>query len=217
MKERIPAKERSVPLWAFRLMAEREPDDTCGVIPTFYVRLLVEDLEREAKWARERETDLPARLVGEERFGERTRRQAMTDAYEWAAKRGPSELRGCTQRYSASSRGAEAGVNTFVLDHLHLVRAVARELRLDLTPCPTASVDRDDYLTAGAEALVRAGGTWRPDAGSPFVAYAWAAIGWAMRAEQSRMRWRRQGERRPDRPAGSAHHWTTQRPVTRSG
>ncbi len=87
MNERIPAKERSVPLWAFRLMAEREPDDTCGVIPTFYVRLLVEDLEREAKWARERETDLPARLVGEERFGERTRRQAMTNAYEWAAKR----------------------------------------------------------------------------------------------------------------------------------
>jgi len=96
-------------------------------------------------------------------------------------------------------------VNTLVLDHLHLVRAVARELRLDLTPCPTASVDRDDYLAAGAEALVRAGGTWRPDAGSPFAAYAWAAITWAMRYERRNLRWRRQGER----PAGPPSRLST--------
>ncbi len=96
-------------------------------------------------------------------------------------------------------------MNTLVLDHLHLVRAVARELRLDLTPCPTASVDRDDYLAAGAEALVRAGGTWRPDAGSPFAAYAWAAITWAMRYERRNLRWRRQGER----PAGPPSRLST--------
>ena len=76
----------------------------------------------------------------------------------------------------------------------------------------TAAVDRDDYLRAGAEALVRAARTWRPDAGSPFVPYAWAAVGRAMRAEQSRMRWRRQADRRPDRtPTWWRYGWPSSR------
>ncbi len=105
-------------------------------------------------------------------------------------------------------------MNTLVLDHLHLVRAVARQVcsRYDVARWPAAPVDRDDYLAAGAEALVRAARTWRPDRGSPFVPYAWAAIGWAMRAEQSRMRWRRQADRRPDRtPTWWRYGWPSSR------
>jgi len=69
----------------------------------------------------------------------------------------------------APSAGPDpAARDALVLDHLHLVRAVARHLRLDVARWPAAPVDRDDYLAAGAEALVRAGGTWRPDRGCPF-------------------------------------------------
>jgi hypothetical protein len=85
-EKRTPAQERSVPLWAFRLMAERDPDDQLGVIPTFYMRLLVEQFEREAKWAREAEREeLPPRLTDQERYVELTRRRALTDAREQAA------------------------------------------------------------------------------------------------------------------------------------
>jgi len=86
-----------------------------------------------------------------------------------------------------------------VLEHLHLVPAIARRLGLDHQRVPAAPLDWDDYLAAGAEALVRAAGTWQPHRGSPFVPYAWAAIAWAMRAEQRRMRWRNQARRRDDR------------------
>ena len=99
---------------------------------------------------------------------------------------------------TAAARPDPAASDALVLEYLRLVPAVARHLRLDRWP-QVAAVDRDDYLAAGAEALVRAARTWQPDAGSPFVPYAWAAIGWAMRAEQSRMRWRRQGRPRPGR------------------
>jgi RNA polymerase sigma factor FliA len=85
------------------------------------------------------------------------------------------------------------------IEHLHLVPAVARQLRLDRTRRPAAPVDLDDYLAAGAEALLRAARTWDATAGSPFVPYAWTAIGWAMRAEQRGMRWHRQAYRRAAR------------------
>jgi RNA polymerase sigma factor (sigma-70 family) len=93
---------------------------------------------------------------------------------------------------------AAAGRDTLVLEHLHLVPAVARRLHLDRTRRPAAPVDRDDYLAAGAEALVRAASTWRP-ARAAFETHAWTAIAGAMRNQQTAMRWRRQGCAREDR------------------
>jgi RNA polymerase sigma factor (sigma-70 family) len=82
--------------------------------------------------------------------------------------------------------------DALVLEYLHLVPAVARHLHLDRARRPAAPVDRDDYLAAGREALVRAAMTWRPG-GAAFETYAWTAISWAMRAEQRTMRWQQQG------------------------
>jgi RNA polymerase sigma factor (sigma-70 family) len=95
--------------------------------------------------------------------------------------------------------------DALVLEHLHLVQAVARHLHLDRTRRPAAPVDRDDYLAAGAEALVRAASTWEAGVGAKFETYAWTAIGWAMQAEQRAMRWRRQGEIRVGRTVISLH------------
>ncbi len=94
--------------------------------------------------------------------------------------------------------------DALVLEHLHLVPAVARRLGVACWDDLVAA-DRDDYLAAGAEALVRAARTWQPDAGSPFAPYAWAAIAWAMRYEQCWMRWRHQGRARPGRVLLSLH------------
>jgi RNA polymerase sigma factor (sigma-70 family) len=91
------------------------------------------------------------------------------------------------------------------LQHLHLVPAVAHKLGLDRTRRPAAPVDHDDYLAAGAEALVRATQAWQPDGGSPLVPYIWAAISWAMRAEQRQASWRRQADPRGDRRLVSLH------------
>jgi hypothetical protein len=44
--------------------------------------------------------------------------------------------------------------DALVLDHLHLVRAVARHLHIDRVRRPAAPVDRDDRLVAGEEALM---------------------------------------------------------------
>ncbi len=97
--------------------------------------------------------------------------------------------------------------DALILDHLHLVPAVARSLHLGRSRRPVAPVDRDDYLAAGAEALVRAASTWRPDAGSAFESYAWTAIYWAMRAEHRAMRWRQQGRVRVSRTLLSLHEY----------
>lgn len=70
---------------------------------------------------------------------------------------------------------------------------MARHLHLDRVRRPAAPVDRDDYVAAGREALVRAASTWQSDTGTAFETYAWTAITWAMRTEQKAMRWRRQG------------------------
>lgn len=95
--------------------------------------------------------------------------------------------------------------DALVLEHLHLVPAVARHLHPDRVRRPVAPVDRDDYLAAGREALVRAVGTWQAGAGTKFETYAWTAITWAMRAEERSMRWHRQGQARDDRTVVSLH------------
>lgn len=95
--------------------------------------------------------------------------------------------------------------DALVLEHLHLVKAVARHLHLDRVRRPVAPVDRDDYLAAGAEALVRAAQTWRPDAGTTFETYAWTVILRAMRYEQVVMRWRHYSRIRAGRPLVSLH------------
>jgi RNA polymerase sigma factor (sigma-70 family) len=95
--------------------------------------------------------------------------------------------------------------DALVLEHLHLVPAVARHLHLDRTRRPAAPVDRDDYLAAGREALVRAASTWEAGAGTAFATYAWTAIGWAMRAEERSMRWHRQAQPRANRTLVSLH------------
>jgi len=95
--------------------------------------------------------------------------------------------------------------DALVLEHLHLVPAVARHLHLDRVRRPAAPVDRDDYLAAGAEALVRAASTWQSDAGTKFETYAWTAITWAMRHEQKAMRRRRQGSVQVGRTLLSLH------------
>jgi RNA polymerase sigma factor (sigma-70 family) len=113
----------------------------------------------------------------------------------------PDDLRDALRAPMTSQR------DTLVVDHLHLVQAVARHLHLDRVRRPAAPVDRDDYLAVGAEALVRAASTWDADAGSPFVPYAWARITWAIRGEQKAMRWRRQGCVRVGRTLISLHEY----------
>jgi RNA polymerase sigma factor (sigma-70 family) len=95
--------------------------------------------------------------------------------------------------------------DALVLDYRHLVPAVLRSLHLDRVRKPAAPVDRDDYLVAGEEALVRAAATWTNGAGAKFETYAWTAIRWAMRTEEKAMRWRRQAEERDDRTVISLH------------
>ncbi len=50
------------------------------------VNAAVEDLERQATWARAAERDLPASLDGAERYREQTWRRAWTDALEGTAR-----------------------------------------------------------------------------------------------------------------------------------
>lgn len=74
--------------------------------------------------------------------------------------------------------------NQLVVEHLHIVRAAAASLASRLT-----QVARDDLLSAGSYALVRAADRFDDTLGVPFGAFARGRVDWALKDELRAMDW----------------------------
>ncbi len=74
--------------------------------------------------------------------------------------------------------------NQLVVDHLHIVGAAASQMAARVT-----QVARDDLVSAGAYALVRAADRFDGSLGVPFGAFARGRIDWALRDELRSMDW----------------------------
>lgn len=85
--------------------------------------------------------------------------------------------------------------DTLVLEHLHLLPAIARRLGVK----PSAVADYEDYLQAGATGLVLAARAYTPAHVASFTTFAWACAAHEMLAEARTATWQRQARSRPDR------------------